>query len=229
MTSPSHSTPASPEAGDRALAICGWSALGLLIAALVLFGADRRLGLLSSAGAPAAELAQHRQLDRVAAALGLSGQADTRSGELQQDPARLAALHRELADFVAAHPRSRRAFYYQALERLAARDYPGARLAANRALELEPRDLSAALALGVAHFEEKNYAEAERAFRWAVQIEPRSASAYDNLARTLWQMDRRGEALEIHRRRAAVEEAAAATASAGAPPTAAAPPQPPSR
>lgn len=204
MTSPSFSTHSAAAEGDRALAICGWSALGLLVAALIGFGAGRHLGLLKPADKGAEELALHLQLDRVAVALGLSGRADTRSGELQQDPARLEALRSELAAFVTAHPRSRRALYYQALERLAARDYPGARLAANRALELEPRDLSATLALGVAHFEEQSYGEAEKVFRWAIQIEPRALPAYDNLAQTLWRMDRQAEALEVYRRRAAI-------------------------
>lgn len=232
MTSPSFSTSrpsSSQDGGDRALAIFGWSALTLLIAAVVFFGADRRLGLLESAdpgAAQAAELALHRQLDRIGLALGLTGRADTRSGELEQDPARLAEVRRELAAVIAAHPTSRRAYYYQALERIVARDFPGARLAANRALEIEPRDLSATLALAAAHFEEQNYAEAEKALRWAIEIEPRSLAAYDNLGLVLYRMDRQAEALEVHRRRGSVEAAMLAASAPAAPPAASAPAEP---
>ncbi len=198
----------SPSASDpesRALAICGWSALALLVAAVLTFGAARHLGWLEPADPLAAELALHRQLNRIAQDLGLSTQADTRAGELEKDPAKLAALRGEIAELLRQHPRSPRALFYQALERLAARDFPAAQAAAASAAEIDPLNLSAWLVLGAAAFEAKNYPEAEKAFRRAIEIEPKALSAYDNLGQTLWLMDRRDEATAVYRRRAQVE------------------------
>lgn len=206
MTSQTSSSSSRPDdAGDRALAICGWSALSLLILAVLVFGVDQRLGLFAKPDPQAVALVLHQQLDRIGRELGLSGQVDTRSGELQKDPARLAGLRREIEEHLRRYPRSLRGHYYQALERLAAGDYPGARAAAGRGLEVEPRYLDASLVLGVAYYQEKNYPEAEKAFRRAIEIEPRALSAYDNLGQTLWLMGRQDEAAAIYKKRAEVE------------------------
>lgn len=206
MTNLSNSSSSRPDDhGERALAICGWSALALLIAAVLVFGVDRRLGLFAKEDPAAAELALHLQLDRIGRELGLSGQADTRSGQLVKDPARLAGLRREIDEHLRRYPRSLRGLYYQALERLTAGDYAGARAAAGRGLEIEPRNVDASLVLGVAYYQEKNYPEAEKAFRRAIEIEPRALSAYDNLGQTLWLMGRQDEAAAVYKKRAEIE------------------------
>jgi tetratricopeptide (TPR) repeat protein len=198
-------TSRSSDPGDRALAICGWSALSLLVLAVLVFGADQRLGLFSKTDPEAAKLAIHQRLDRIGRELGLSGQADTRSGALQKDAARLAGLRGEIEAHLRQYPRSLRGLYYQALERLAAGDTAGARAAAGRALELEPRYVDATLVLGVAFYTEKNLPEAEQAFRRAIEIEPQALSAYDNLGQTLWLMGRQDEATAIYKKRAEIE------------------------
>lgn len=205
MTSPTSSHSSSPESADRALAICGWSALTLLIAAVLTFGAGQHLGLFGKKDPLAAEIALHQRLNAVAKALGLSREADTRAGDLEQNTAQLDKLRREIAAILEEQPRSPRALYYQALERLAARDFPAARAAASRGLEVEPHNLPACLVLGVAYFQEKNYPEAEKAFRRALEIEPKALSTYDNLGQTLWLMDRKDEAMAIYRQRAEME------------------------
>lgn len=205
MTSSNASSTDSSSGEDRALAICGWSALALLIAAVLTFGAHSHLGLWQAKDPQAEELALHLQLGRIAADLGLSRQADTRSGELEKNPAKLAALRQEIAQILARYPRSPRAKLYQALERLAAGDFAAARQAAEQSAAIEPRNLTAVLVIGVTYYQEKNFPDAEKAFRRAIEIEPKALSAYDNLGQTLWLEGRQDEALEVYRQRAALE------------------------
>ncbi len=108
---------------------------------------------------------------------------------------------RELAAIVKRNPRSRRAIYYQAVERMAAADYPGAQAFARRGLAIEPNDLQFLMLLGAAAASEKNYAEAEKTFRRVIEIEPRALPAYDNLGQTLWLMGRQDEAKAVYRQR----------------------------
>lgn len=225
MTSPSpaSSSSSSPDGSERYLAFFGWFSLGLLVTAVLLFGVDRHLGLFSRQDPQAAELALHRQLDRLARDLGLAMTADTRGSDLQRDPSRLAAVRRELDAILRRYPRSPRALYYQALERYAASDLPAARVAAAQALERDALSYQANLLLGTVHYEEKNYPEAEKAFRRAIEIAPQVLPAYDNLGQTLWLMGRFDEAKAVYRKRAEIEglplypEAAPAPAAEAAP------------
>lgn len=199
--------PSSSESESRALAVCGWSALALLVAAVLTFGVDRHLelGLFAPAAKPLDELALHQELNRIAGELGLSRQADSRGGDLQKDPAKLAVARRELAAIVKGNPGSRRAIYYQAVERMAAADYPGAQAFARRGLAIEADDLQFLMLLGAAAASEKNYAEAEKSFRRVIEIEPRALAAYDNLGQTLWLMGRQDEAKAVYRQRLQLE------------------------
>lgn len=202
MTSPS---PSSSESSERLLATFGWSLLGLLVAAVLLFGVDQQLGLFARQDPKAAELALHLQLDRLARELGLAMGADTRASDLQRDPSRLEAVRRELGQILRRYPQSPRALYYQALERYAARDLPAARAAATRTLERDALSYQSCLLLGTIHYEEKNYPEAEKAFRRAIEIAPQVLPAYDNLGQTLWLMGREDEAQAVYRQRAELE------------------------
>ena len=202
MTSPS---PSSSESSDQALAIFGWSLLSLLVAAVLLFGVDRQLGLFSHQDPKAAELALHLQLDRLAGELGLAQAQDTRGCDLQQDPARLAAVRRELGQILLRYPHSQRALYYAALERYAARDLPAARAAATRALERDALNYQANLLLGTLYYEEKNYSAAEKIFRRAIDIAPQVLTAYDNLGQTLWLLGRQDEATAVYRKMAELQ------------------------
>lgn len=215
-SSPAH----DPE--SRALAVCGWSALALLVAAVLTFGADRhlRLGLFAPADPQQAEIALHQRLNRIARDLGLSRQSDTRGRDLQQDPARLAATRAELAALVSANPRMPRAIYYQAVERMASRDFAGAREAAERGLALAPRDLQFLMLLGAAEAEARDLAAAEKTFRRAIEIQPLAFAAYDNLGQVLWLMGRQDEAMAVYRKRAEVEGLPLAPPKAPQPPPA---------
>lgn len=202
MTSPS---PCSPESAERPLVIFAWSLLGLLVAAVLLFGVDQQLGLFSRQDPKAAELALHFQLDRLAGELGLAQATDTRGGDLQRDPARLEAVRRELEQIRKRYPHSPRALYYQALERYAACDLPAARAAATQALEQDALNYQAYLLLGAVHYQEKNYPEAEKTFRRAIEIAPQELTAYDNLGQTLWLMGRQDEATAVYRKMAELQ------------------------
>lgn len=205
FASPSASS-ADNDAGSKALAACGWTALALLVAAVLTFGVDRHLALgLFTGEKPLDDVALHQKLNEVAAQLGLSRQSDTRGGDLQQDPAKLAAARRELAAIVQRNPRSLRAIYYQAVERMAAHDFAGARAAAGRGLLVKPDDLQFLILQGAASASEKNYAEAEKSFRRVIEVEPRALPAYDNLAQTLWLMGRQDEAKAVYRQRLQLE------------------------
>jgi adenylate cyclase len=74
------------------------------------------------------------------------------------------------------------------------------RAAAEKAIQLDPLLADAHSALGVAYAREGQWAQAERSFRRAIEIDPNLSSAHDEFARfCLWPLGRIGEAVREER------------------------------
>lgn len=73
--------------------------------------------------------------------------------------------------------------------------FAAAQAAYKTALNRWPEDLPALIGLGNTHYRLGNLNRAEQAFRKAITIHPESAVAYNNLAQTLADQGKRGEAL----------------------------------
>jgi len=68
---------------------------------------------------------------------------------------------------------------------------------AQQAMQRFPRERIFADQLGTIHFEQSHYAEAERAFRLSLQIQPDAVYAYANLFGALMRQNRSDEALQV--------------------------------
>lgn len=77
------------------------------------------------------------------------------------------------------------------------RRYEDARTHTELAMQRFPQERIFADHLGTVHFEQGNYAEAERAFRLSLQIQPDAVYAYANLFGALMRQNRGDEALQI--------------------------------
>lgn len=193
----------SPKVKNTELtAIVGWSALAFLVIGLIAFALiwDHR-----ARHAEPTDLAVHRRLD--AAWLVLRGQSvvATRLGDLQKDPARLAEAARLIRQARALDPGSVRALYLSGIERLAATEPAAAIRELEQAIALGPAGTSIYLALGSAYSQTKDYACAETAYRSALQLDPKSFEALDNLGQTLWLLGREEEAKATYRMRLEAE------------------------
>ncbi|MBP1203954.1 serine/threonine-protein kinase [Duganella sp. 1411] len=77
------------------------------------------------------------------------------------------------------------------------RRYDEARTAAEQAIGRFPQERVFADHLGTVHFEQGNYADAERAFRSSLQIQPDAVYAYANLFGALMAQNRGDDALQV--------------------------------
>jgi tetratricopeptide (TPR) repeat protein len=76
-----------------------------------------------------------------------------------------------------------------------ARSQAAAEAAARRALELDPRNALAQVALGSVHRDRWEWVEAERDLRMALEIDPDNVEAHTQYAELLWGMGRMDESL----------------------------------
>ncbi len=88
-----------------------------------------------------------------------------------------------------------------------ARNFAGAEAAARRALELDPRNASARVALGGVHRDRWEWEDGEREFLLALDIDPDNEEAHTQYAELLWGMGRLDESLRETGRALALDRA----------------------
>jgi tetratricopeptide (TPR) repeat protein len=103
------------------------------------------------------------------------------------------AASRAAADALALAPTAPQPLYIQALIARSRNRTDEAVALFRRVLEVDPRDTGANVNLGQLHAQQRNYAEAERAFRAALDSEPYNNTALYGLANVLLRTDRREE------------------------------------
>ncbi|MDQ1590091.1 MAG: hypothetical protein QOG71_718 [Pyrinomonadaceae bacterium] len=103
------------------------------------------------------------------------------------------AASRAAADALALAPAAPQPLYIQALIARSRNGTDEAVALFRRVLEVDPRDTGANVNLGQLHAQRRNYAEAERAFRAALDSEPYNNTALYGLANVLLRTDRREE------------------------------------
>lgn len=218
MPHDAHSTSSKDDASFTERLI-GWTALGLLVAALVGYGLWLSWPHAPKATQEPQDVRDFRDLEQAATLLGLHD-ANIRSGELQRDPALLAQARGLLDGLRRRQPGWARVYYLSGLERLVARDLDAAERDLRRGLALDPRSIHINLALGTVHFEKKDYDWAEEAFRRVVDIDPNNLAGLNNLGQTLHILGRREEALALYAKMRELEQGVAPEASTpGAPAT----------
>ncbi|HZH90632.1 MAG TPA: FG-GAP-like repeat-containing protein [Pyrinomonadaceae bacterium] len=100
---------------------------------------------------------------------------------------------RAAADALALAPGAPQPLYIQALIARSRNQTDEALAAFRRVLQIDPRDTGANVNLGQLHAQGRNYAEAERAFRAALDSEPYNTTALYGLANVLLRSNRREE------------------------------------
>jgi len=88
-----------------------------------------------------------------------------------------------------------------------ARSFAVAEEAASRALELDPRNASARVALGGVHRDRWEWEESERHFLLALEIDPDNEEAHTQYMELLWAMGRLDECLRVAARALAIDRA----------------------
>ncbi len=103
------------------------------------------------------------------------------------------AAARAASDALALAPGAPQPLYLQALIARSRNQTEEAVAAFRRVLEVDPRDTGANVNLGQLHAQQRNYAEAERAFRAALDSEPYNSTALYGLANVLLRSNQREE------------------------------------
>jgi Tfp pilus assembly protein PilF len=92
--------------------------------------------------------------------------------------------------------------YWDAQKRLGKRDVAGALAKLNEAVKISPQFVAAWNYIGTIHYQTKNYPEAEKAFRTALQHDPEAHSPMVNLGGVLLNLRRPKEALPYNKKAA---------------------------
>jgi tetratricopeptide (TPR) repeat protein len=121
------------------------------------------------------------------------------------------ASARAAASALALAPGAPQALYIQALIARSRNQTDEAVAAFRRVLEVDPRDTGANVNLGQLHAQRRDYAEAERAFRAALDSEPYNTTALYGLANVLLRSDRREAGQQLLRQFQALRQSGAGT------------------
>ena len=112
---------------------------------------------------------------------------------------------------LALAPRAPQPLYIQALVARSRNQTDEAVAAFRRVLEVDPEDTGANVNLGQLHAQQRNYAEAERAFRVALNAEPYNTTALYGLANVLLRSNRREEGQRLLQQFQALRQTGAGT------------------
>lgn len=182
-----------------------WTALAALVLGVVLYGLS--LAFPRAPDQPA-DLRRLLQYNAILASLGLHG-ADTPSEALERDPGKLAAIRQAIDRLEREARGTAEVAYLRGLERFAAGDGAGARVALEEARLRNPDSLQTELALGTVHFANRDLDWAEEAFRRVLALDPQNRAGMSNLGQTLYILGKREEAEALYRRVSELEAAGA--------------------